>query len=65
MWRNTNRPGDWKSLGIINDTEILFDKLSLKGAKFNFKLTESTDSGKATIKSIEFPEGILVYDSSV
>ena len=62
MWRNTSKPEDWKVLGTINKEEVLFDKEDLRGTRYNFKITESTDSGRAIIKSIEFPEGIKIYD---
>lgn len=64
MWRNSNNADDWKQLGTITSDEHLFQNLSLKGSRYNFKITETTDSGRVTIKSIEFPEGIKVFDNT-
>ena len=64
MWRNTSKPEDWKSLGVIDSETQMFDQFDIRGARFNFKISESTDSGRATIKSIDFPQGIKVFDNT-
>ena len=60
-WRNTNKPEDWDTVGVIDDEEVLFQTLDLRGSRFNFKLTDTQDSGQIKIKSLEFPAGIIVY----
>jgi hypothetical protein len=62
MWRNTNKPEDWKPLGVIDREEVLIED-DLRGTKFNIKICNSTDSGQEIIKSVEFPEGIKVFSS--
>jgi len=64
MWRTTDKPEDWKSLGAINGDYEFFDKQDLRGNKFEFKISGKTDTGRAKLKSIEFPEGIKVFSSN-
>ena len=62
MWRNTHRVEDWKPLGTIQN-EIETFNTDLRGNFFNFKLTESTDSGPAKILGFEFPDSsVKVYE---
>jgi hypothetical protein len=65
MWRTSNRPEDWKSLGTIDKDSTFFDRLDLRGIIYQFKISFTTDSGRSIIKRVEFPEGIKVYDSSL
>jgi len=64
MWRTSSKPEDWESLGVIDKEEVMIDQIDLRGTKFQFKLKNETDSGQEIIKSIEFPEGIVVYSST-
>lgn len=64
MWRNTHNVEDWKSIGVVENEVEDFSGLSLKGNYFNFKLTETTDSGPAKIIGFDFPEGIVVYENA-
>lgn len=57
MWRNTHQPEDWKSVGTVDKEVAGFEQLDLRGNYFNFKLTESVDSGQAKILGFEFPPG--------
>lgn len=63
MWRNTHNVEDWKPVGAIKN-EVEDFTCDLKGNFFNFKITETTDSGSAKILGFEFPEKIVVYDNS-
>lgn len=60
-WRNTGKPEDWETVGIIDSEEVLFQTLDLRGSRYSFKLTDTADSGQVKIKSLEFPAGIIVY----
>lgn len=70
-WRNTSRPEDWKQIGSIKKELEVFDKLDLRGTRYNFKISGSTNTGpsdnskQTKIKSIEFPEGIAVFETSI
>jgi hypothetical protein len=63
MWRNTHNAEDWKKVGTIK-SEVEDLTVNLKGNFFNFKITETTDSGQAKILGFEFPEGITIYENS-
>lgn len=65
MWRNTSNPENWIPVGTVTKEEELFDKMDIRGKKFSFKITESISTGRSRIKSLEFPEGIRVFDSSL
>ncbi len=65
LWKDANKQDDeWHEVGTITKSVELFDQLDLRATTYKFKITESVDSGPATIKSIEFPDGIIVYNSS-
>jgi hypothetical protein len=63
MWRNSNKVEDWKSVGTIQN-EVEDFTCTLKGNFIQLKLSETTDSGSATIKGIDFPEGIIIYPNA-
>lgn len=64
MWRNTHNVEDWKPIGTIQD-EVEDFATKLKGNFFNFKITETNDSGQAKFKGLEFPDGaVTVLDNS-
>lgn len=64
QWKEGSEgPEDWKGVGTINGPIKLFDKINIRTGTCNIKITETVSTGSATIKSIEFPEGIKVYDS--
>ena len=66
MWRNSSSPKDWKKVGDgVLDKEIkLFNSLDLRGSKYNFKISDTTNSGQSIIKALEFPEGIKLFENS-
>lgn len=61
LWRNSDRPEEWETLGTIKKNAELFQG-DWRAVKYNFKLSGNTNSGKATLEAIEFPAGITVYD---
>lgn len=64
MWRNSHKAEDWKAIGTITGEIEEFSGLNLEGNFFNFKITETTNSGQAKILGFEFPDsGVVIYDS--
>jgi hypothetical protein len=61
MYRTTHEASDWKSLGKIDKEAVNITK-SIRGRYFNFKLSETVNSGQAKIIGLEFPSGIEVHD---
>ena len=61
MYRTTHEASDWKSLGKI-DKEVVNITKSMTGNYFNYKISETVNSGQAKILGLEFPEGIEAYD---
>ena len=64
MWRETGNPEDWKPLCTIDKEEVLLGNIDIRATRYNFKITDTTDSGSAIVKGIHFPQGIKVFDSS-
>ena len=65
LWRNSHNAEDWKAIGTISNEIEEFSGLDLKGNFFNFKITETTNSGPAKIIGFEFPDSsITIYDNS-
>jgi len=64
MWRTSSNAEDWKQLGTIDNEEVMFDDKDLRGTKFEFKITDTTTTGREIIKSIELPEGTKVFEST-
>jgi hypothetical protein len=66
MWRKTSSAKDWKPVGNGNiDKEVkMFNSLDLRAIRYNFKLSDTANSGQSIIKALEFPEGIKVFDST-
>lgn len=62
LWRNTHNAEDWKPLATINSEETDVTK-EIRGTCFNFKLHGYTTSGRATVESFEFPDGIKVFEN--
>lgn len=62
LWRDTNKPEDWKPLATVN-SEVTDVTKEIRGTCFNFKLHGYTTSGRATVESFEFPEGIKVLEN--
>jgi hypothetical protein len=60
MYRTTHEASDWKPLGKIDKEAVNITK-SISGRYFNFKLSETVNSGQAKIIGLEFPEGIEVH----
>jgi len=64
MWRASHNPEDWDEVGTVQNEVQEFSGIKLKGNYFNFKLTESTDTGQAKILGFEFPQGgVVVYEN--
>lgn len=65
MWRNSHVEGSWKEVGPVEKEIQDFQNIDLRGNYFNFKITETTDSGQAKILGYEFPDAsIKVYYNS-
>lgn len=62
LWRNTHNPEDWKQLAIVN-SETTDVTQEVRGSFLNYKLIGQTSTGRATVESFEFPEGIRVYEN--
>lgn len=63
-WRNRHLSDSWRKVETISG-EVTEIKTKLRGNYFNFKISESTDSGSAIIHGFEFPEGgVKVLDST-
>lgn len=62
LWRNTHNAEDWQPLATVN-SEVTDITKEIRGSCFNFKLHGHTVSGRATVESFEFPEGIKVFEN--
>jgi len=63
MWRKTSDPRDWAPIGSIDRETKMFD-IDIRAIRYNFKISDSTKSGRSIIKAIEFPEGIKVFNTT-
>lgn len=59
LYRTSHIAEEWSSIGTIDSEVQDFSNLDIRGNYYNFKITETTDSGQAKILGLEFPDGAV------